>query len=198
MLPSGYKSWRWKISIRAKGEAASLRPYPSISLNEAREIRNDAARVLRKGEDPAISKRQRAAEQAVAAGSTFEAVALELHGEPDDDLVEAPRGSCAEQLQERHLSEDRQASGRVDHDAVGAGGAAADRGARRGLNRAPDASADLRGVRARSAPVRLAERHEFEGLDGPEPIWRIPAAKMTLGIERKRVTRRQALAWRGA
>lgn len=33
---------------------------------------------------------------------------------------------------------------------------------------------------ARPGTVQLAEREEFEDLDGPEPIWRIPALKMKL------------------
>lgn len=37
----------------------------------------------------------------------------------------------------------------------------------------------------RPAMVRLAEVTEFEDLDGPAPIWRIPAAKMKLTAERR-------------
>lgn len=39
---------------------------------------------------------------------------------------------------------------------------------------------------ARPGVVRLAERAEFEDLDGEQPIWRIPAAKMKLTRQRKR------------
>ena len=38
---------------------------------------------------------------------------------------------------------------------------------------------------ARPGVVRLAEPREFEDLDGPNPVWRIPAAKMKLTRERK-------------
>jgi hypothetical protein len=38
---------------------------------------------------------------------------------------------------------------------------------------------------ARPGVVRLAEPHEFEDLDGENPIWRIPAKKMKLTRERK-------------
>lgn len=38
---------------------------------------------------------------------------------------------------------------------------------------------------ARPGTVRLADRAEFEDLDGPEPIWRIPAAKMKLSAGQK-------------
>jgi integrase len=37
----------------------------------------------------------------------------------------------------------------------------------------------------RSGVLRMAEPAEFEDLDGPAPIWRIPAAKMKLVVERK-------------
>ena len=39
---------------------------------------------------------------------------------------------------------------------------------------------------ARPGVVRLAERSEFEDLDGEAPLWRIPAAKMKLTRERRR------------
>ncbi|MFS0849624.1 tyrosine-type recombinase/integrase [Novosphingobium panipatense] len=39
---------------------------------------------------------------------------------------------------------------------------------------------------ARPGVVRLAEQHEFEGLEGKNPLWRIPAAKMKLTRSQKR------------
>jgi hypothetical protein len=39
---------------------------------------------------------------------------------------------------------------------------------------------------ARPGVVRLAEREEFEDLDGEAPIWRVPAEKMKLTRERKK------------
>ncbi|WP_066651793.1 tyrosine-type recombinase/integrase [Sphingomonas sp. CCH10-B3] len=39
---------------------------------------------------------------------------------------------------------------------------------------------------ARPGVIRLAERHEFEDLDSPAPVWRISAEKMKLTRERKR------------
>lgn len=79
VLPSGFKSWRWKFRVAGKEKRLVFGPYPTISLSKARQMRDDAARTLRDGEDPAVAKRQRAAEQAFAAGNTFEAVALEWH-----------------------------------------------------------------------------------------------------------------------
>jgi len=40
---------------------------------------------------------------------------------------------------------------------------------------------------ARSGSLRHAEPHEFEDLDGPEPIWRIPASKMKLDVKQKQM-----------
>ena len=37
----------------------------------------------------------------------------------------------------------------------------------------------------RPGPLRLAEKAEFEDLDGATPIWRIPAAKMKLSVRNK-------------
>ena len=45
----------------------------------------------------------------------------------------------------------------------------------------------------RPGVVRLAEREEFEELDGPMPLWRIPAAKMKLSRELKADSRRDFL-----
>ncbi|HZU64205.1 MAG TPA: integrase arm-type DNA-binding domain-containing protein [Novosphingobium sp.] len=39
---------------------------------------------------------------------------------------------------------------------------------------------------ARPGVIRMAERHEFEQLNGPSPIWRISAEKMKLTRQRKR------------
>lgn len=39
----------------------------------------------------------------------------------------------------------------------------------------------------RSGSLRHAEPHEFEGLDGPEPIWHIPASKMKLDVKQKQM-----------
>ncbi|WP_394653830.1 tyrosine-type recombinase/integrase [uncultured Sphingomonas sp.] len=37
----------------------------------------------------------------------------------------------------------------------------------------------------RPGVLRLADPREFEDLDGPEPIWRVPAEKMKLDVDRK-------------
>ncbi len=79
VLQSGFKSWRWKYRVGGKEKRLVFGGYPEISLSKARELREDAARTLREGADPAVAKRQRAAEQTAMAGSTFETIAREWH-----------------------------------------------------------------------------------------------------------------------
>lgn len=250
VLPSGFKSWRWKFRVNGKEKRLVFGPYPAITLSMARRMRDDATRTLRNGEDPAIAKRQRAAVQAVAAGNTFEAVALEWHesqkpvwSKRHADLVlrsfqtdifprigKLPISEVTTPLvlevlrsiEARGAVESahrvRQRTSEVFARVIGVGLTVTDPAAvtRRALGpkikgkfpaaRTLDVARDVLTTTearpghpltklasrlmaltaARSAPVRMAERHEFEGLDGPEPIWRIPAAKMKLGIERKR------------
>lgn len=250
VLPSGFKSWRWKFRASGKEKRLVFGPYPAVSLSRARQMRDDAARELRNGEDPAIAKRQRAAEQTAAASNTFESVALDWHDSQKDvwsrrhaDLVLSsfkadvfPRIGMLpiaaittplvlevlRPIEARGAVETahrvRQRISEVFARAIGAGMIVADPAAvtRRALGPKKKgkfpaartlkvarevltktehqpghpltklASRMLALTAARSAPVRLAERHEFEGLDGAEPIWRVPAAKMKLGVERKR------------
>ncbi|MBB4618027.1 phage integrase central domain-containing protein [Sphingomonas abaci] len=79
VLPSGYKSWRWKYRFAGKEKRLVFGPYPDVTLTEARELKANAARTLRSGVDPAVDKRQRSAAQSAKAASTFQVVALEWY-----------------------------------------------------------------------------------------------------------------------
>jgi len=79
VMPSGYKSWRWKYRFGGKEKRMVFGPYPDIPLLEARDLREAAARELRKGNDPAVDKRQRAAAQIARVGNSFEIIAREWH-----------------------------------------------------------------------------------------------------------------------
>ncbi|CAN5366695.1 tyrosine-type recombinase/integrase [soil metagenome] len=79
VMTTGSKSWRWKFRIAGKEKRLVFGSYPDVSLAEARELREAAARSLRQGNDPAIEKRQRKAVQAIAADNTFESIALAWH-----------------------------------------------------------------------------------------------------------------------
>lgn len=79
VMPSGYKSWRWKYRIGGKEKRIVFGSYPDVSLQEARDLREAASRELRRGTDPAVDKRQKAAAQIARAGNSFEVIALEWH-----------------------------------------------------------------------------------------------------------------------
>lgn len=52
-----YRSWRWKYRIAGKEKLLVFGSYPEVSLKTAREMRDQAAIVLRTGADPSIVKR---------------------------------------------------------------------------------------------------------------------------------------------
>lgn len=76
ITPSGFKSWRWKYRYAKKEKQLVLGPYPELSLTQARELRVDAARMLRQGIDPALQRRQQRAAREAAADSSFKTWAL--------------------------------------------------------------------------------------------------------------------------
>jgi integrase len=74
--PHGSKLWRLAYRFIGKQKTLALGIYPTISLQEAREQRDAAKRLLAKGIDP--SAKRRLDKQTVATGNTFKAVAEEV------------------------------------------------------------------------------------------------------------------------
>lgn len=74
--PTGSKLWRWKFRLRGKEQLLSFGAYPEVSLREARDLRDEARRKLRAGEDPGARKRVARG----GAGETFKEIALEWLG----------------------------------------------------------------------------------------------------------------------
>ena len=78
VLPSGFKSWRFKYYFQGREKRLTFGPFPEVSLKEARDLRDEARRSVRRGVDPGAASRSR------AAGSTapsFEALAMRWHDE---------------------------------------------------------------------------------------------------------------------
>lgn len=249
VMPSGYKSWRWKYRIGGKEKRIVFGAYPDVPLQEARDLREAASRELRRGTDPAVDKRQKAAAQIARAGNSFEVIALEWHasqmptwstrhsalvlstlqkdvfpkiGKLPIDAITTPLViEVLRPIEQRGAIETahrvRQRISEIFARAIGAGIATADPAAvaAKALARTPkgkfpavrtiEAATDvLRSVEStpghpltklasrllaltavRAGVLRLAEASEFENLEGPSPLWRIPAAKMKLVLERK-------------
>ncbi|WP_328277790.1 tyrosine-type recombinase/integrase [Sphingobium sp.] len=72
---AGYKSWRLAYSYLGKKKRIVFGPYPALSLKEARDMRDEARRLLARGVDPAIDKHQRKAASLAAMENTVEVVA---------------------------------------------------------------------------------------------------------------------------
>jgi len=249
VLPTGVKSWRWKYRFGGKEKRLVFGTFPDLKLGEARDLREDAARQLRGGVDPAIRKVQRAAEHVARAGSTFETVARDWYASqaptwskryakividslekdvfpklgrlPIRDVTTPLVLKVLRPIEQRGAVETahrvRQRISEVFALAVGSGIADGDPAAIAGkalgkvrkrkfpaARSIEEARAVLHATEAqpghpltklasrllaltsvRSAIVRGAVRSEFEDLDGNQPLWRVPAARMKLIQERK-------------
>lgn len=76
--PKGSKRWRLRYWIKGKENRLSLGLYPEISLKEARELRDEARKLIAKGIDPSAIRKGVAAEKQ-ATGETFQIIAEEWH-----------------------------------------------------------------------------------------------------------------------
>lgn len=76
---TGHKSWRWKYRFGGKEKRLVFGPYPEVKLAEARQRRDEAARTLRAGEDPAEARKAAAA--ATDPARTFEQLGRRWHAD---------------------------------------------------------------------------------------------------------------------
>lgn len=75
--PSGGKLWRLKYRFEGKEKLLSFGAYPDVSLAKAREKRDTARALLADGIDPGEHRKEAAAEKALRAVNSFEAVTRE-------------------------------------------------------------------------------------------------------------------------
>lgn len=76
VMPSGSKLWRWKYRTGGVERRISLGSYPKVSLKAARAARDEHQAQLRKGVDPAATKKAQKDEERVK-GETFALLAEE-------------------------------------------------------------------------------------------------------------------------
>jgi integrase len=57
--PSGRKTWRYRYRLNGKREKVTLGPYPTISLEDARDLRREAEKMVVAGKSPATLKQER-------------------------------------------------------------------------------------------------------------------------------------------
>lgn len=77
--PDGAKYWRLKYYFLGKEKLLALGIYPIISLQEAREKRDNAKRMLDAGQDPSLVKKEKKRQTLERHQNTFEVIAREWH-----------------------------------------------------------------------------------------------------------------------
>lgn len=75
----GAKYWRLKYYFLGKEKLLALGIYPIVSLQEAREKRDNAKRMLDAGQDPGLAKKEKKRQTLERHQNTFEVIAREWH-----------------------------------------------------------------------------------------------------------------------
>jgi len=73
--PAGGKLWRWAYRFEGKQKTLGLGTYPSVSLFDARNARDDAKKLLAAGTDPMQQRKAVKAAKMAASEHSFESVA---------------------------------------------------------------------------------------------------------------------------
>jgi len=79
IMPNGSKYWRLKYRFLGKEKRLAFGVYPETSIAEARDMRDQARKLISQGIDPSNAKRQAKRQAVINATNTFEAVAREWH-----------------------------------------------------------------------------------------------------------------------
>lgn len=77
VTPSGGKHWRFKYRYMGKEKKLTFGSYPLVSLREARNMRDEAKKLLFRNIDPSIAKQAGMRQNFSDAENTFERIALE-------------------------------------------------------------------------------------------------------------------------
>lgn len=72
--PNGSKYWRMNYRYGGKQKTLSLGVFPTVSILEAREHRDEAKKLLRAGEDPGLTKARSKTNKVMVSGNTLAAL----------------------------------------------------------------------------------------------------------------------------
>ncbi len=78
IMPDGARRWRLAYRFDGRQRLMGVGVYPAVTLREARDIRDDARKMIAAGVDPITAKKTRKAARALASAATFNAIADEL------------------------------------------------------------------------------------------------------------------------
>ncbi len=88
VVPNGGKYWRMKYRFNRKEKRLSFGVYPIVELEDARDMRHQAKKLLSQGIDPSKVKQENETKRMREAQNTFKAVALEWHENRKDTWSE--------------------------------------------------------------------------------------------------------------
>ncbi|QDX31300.1 tyrosine-type recombinase/integrase [Dickeya poaceiphila] len=77
--PNGSKGWRFRYRFDGKPKMLSLGTYPTVSLNDARQRRDEAKKLVASGINPSEVRKQEKQARQEAIGNTFEGIAREWY-----------------------------------------------------------------------------------------------------------------------
>ena len=96
---SGSKLWRMAYRFEGKSKLLSFGEYPTVSLRDARERREDARRLLAKGVDPSEHKREAKQARISAERDSFQNIAREWHSARMTGFSEKHQGTIMYRLE---------------------------------------------------------------------------------------------------
>jgi integrase len=99
VTPTGGKWWRLKYRIGGKEKLLSLGTYPDVGLRDARDLRDDARKLLAKGIDPSVNRKAQIAAGAARAANSFEVVAREWYTKNSGSWVKEHGGRIIRRLE---------------------------------------------------------------------------------------------------
>lgn len=111
--PNGSKGWRFRYQFNGKSKMISLGIYPVITLNEAREKRDNARKLVANGTDPSEARKAERDRDSGKSDSTFKKITLEwFNGRKDrwsegyrDDMMEAFENDVFPYIGDRPIAE---------------------------------------------------------------------------------------------
>lgn len=96
---TGRKLWRMAYRFEQKTKLLSFGEYPTITLKDARQRRDEAKKLLANGIDPGAQKKAAKEEQLSEVKDTFQSIALEWHDTRTSDFTEKHRGTVLYRLE---------------------------------------------------------------------------------------------------
>jgi integrase len=96
---TGGKLWRFRYQLDGKDKTMALGTYPEITLEEARNLRDEARKLVAKNIDPAAVKRDAKREQKEKRAKTFEKLAREWHEHRSTELAPKTRANIMARLE---------------------------------------------------------------------------------------------------